>query len=336
MPDRPGEPGPETAGRLHIDAHLNDDGLLATMAMDVREGLTSSPKSLSPKYFYDDRGSDLFEQITGLPEYYLSRAEQEVLSREADQLMEELRPDELVELGSGSSAKTRLLLSASSTPGHLRRYVPFDVSESTVRKAAEELLATYPFLSVHGAVGDFTRHLEHIPSPTGRRLILFLGSTIGNLDSGPRQRFLSEVRELLGPEGRLLMGLDLVKDHGLLHAAYNDAAGVTAEFNRNILTVLNCNLRADFNPESFIHHAFFNAEASRIEMHLIAEEAQTVYIADLNLTVHLGPGEGIWTESSYKFTRESASTALSEAGMRLERWYTDSQGLFALALAAPA
>jgi L-histidine N-alpha-methyltransferase len=322
--------------RLSIHVYLNSQGQLETMADDVRRGLSSSPKYLQPKYLYDERGSELFEQITQVPEYYPARTEAEILDSLADELMAGLHPQELVELGSGSSSKTRKLLGAESCPDHLRRYLPFDVSEGIVRSTAQELLSDYPFLEVGGIIGDFERDLGHIPAPQGRRLVLFLGSTIGNLDSKERLQFLSQVRTLLGDDGRFLIGLDLVKDTNVLHAAYNDASGVTAEFNRNILRVINNALHADFSPDAFRHRAFFNSEASRIEMHLVPDTPQTIHIRDLGMIVRVERGESIWTESSYKFTRESASTALAETGMRLERWYTDAQQLFGLALAAPA
>ena len=327
---------PRQLARLRIDVHLDGQGLLATMADEVRQGLTASQKYLLPKYFYDARGSELFERITEQPEYYLTQTEHELLARLANELMATLRPHELVELGSGSSSKTRVLLDAASAPQHLRRYVPFDVSESMVHGTAQELLDAYPFLEVHGVIGDFERHLDRISPPTGGRLVLFLGSTIGNLEPGERRRFLSGVRALLGSEGRLLLGLDLVKDLDALNAAYNDDDGVTAEFNRNILQAVNNALQADFAPAAFEHRAFFNADASRIEMHLVPGAPQTVHLGGLGLTVHVAAGESIWTENSYKFTEESAAAALAEAGMRLERWCTDAGRRFGLALAASA
>ena len=218
--------GSSTNKRLHIDVHLNGDGILETMADDVRLGLSAPQKWLSPKYFYDDLGSNLFEQITVLPEYYPTRAERKVLEDITDGLMSHLRPAEIVELGSGSSIKTRVLLSAPSAADHLRRYVPFDVSEGIVLSAAQELLLDYPYLAVHGVIGDFEHHLSQVPQSNGRRLMLFLGGTIGNLHPEQRTFFLREVRSLLSEGDRLLIGVDLVKEVNAIEAAYNDSAGV--------------------------------------------------------------------------------------------------------------
>ena len=322
--------------RFHVDVHLDSSGVLHTMADEVRAGLTATPKFLLPKYFYDETGSQLFEQITTLPEYYPTRVEQGLLAHIANELMATLRPLEMVELGSGSSTKTRLLLDAPSNPEHLALYIPFDVSASIVNETAEDLLEYYPFLSVHGVVGDFGPHLERIPAPLGHRLVLFLGSTIGNMHRDERIEFLAGVRAVLGHDGRLLLGVDLVKDVSILEAAYNDTQGVTAEFNRNILRVVNQGLHADFQPNSFTHRAFFNQEESRMEMHLVADFPQNVTVKDAGITLHMAQGEGIWTESSYKFTHDSTAEMLTAAGLRLDRWYTDEAGLLGLALAKPA
>ncbi len=322
--------------RLQIDVHLNANDTLHTMAEDVRRGLTACPKYLLAKYFYDDAGSDLFERITELPEYYPTRAERGLLHGIAQELLAAVRPEELVELGSGSSSKTRVLLNSLNGAHGLARYLPFDVSEGIVRSTAASLKRDYPFLRVHGVIGDFERHLGLVPAPIGRRLVLFLGSTIGNLNPPDRHRFLSQVRHLMEREDRLLLGVDLVKDVDVLEAAYNDFAGVTAEFNRNILRVVNRGLHADFDPEAFRHLALYNQEEARIEMHLTPDSAQTVRVADLDLTIEVRPGEMLWTESSHKFTRESTAAMLETAGMALERWYTDDQRLFGLALAARA
>ena len=321
--------------RLRIDVHLNDQDVAQVMAEDVRRGLTSNPKYLLPKYFYDDAGSDLFERITALPEYYLTRTEAALLTSIAQELMDHVDPQELVELGSGSSTKTRLLLEAWKSGQGPRRYVPFDVSSGIVEATAASLQADYPWLHIHGVIGDFERHLDRIPTAIGRRLVLFLGSTLGNLDPPARLDFLVQVGRLLGSGDRLLLGVDLVKDVSVLEAAYNDAAGVTAEFNRNILRVINRGLEADFLPEAFQHRALYNRDADRIEMHLVPESDQTVHVKKLDLTVTVGPGETLSTESSYKFTRESTAAVLQEAGMALENWYTDPQSMFGLALATP-
>ncbi len=314
---------------VHADAHTR----LKAMAEDVLRGLGARPRWLPPKYFYDAAGSRLFEQITRLPEYYLTRTEDALLDRLAPGLMRDLAPRDVVELGSGFSLKTRRLLDARG--GGPLRYTPVDVDQTTVASSAERLLAEDPALQVHAVIGDFERHLVHVPPPSGRRLVLFLGSTIGNLDAPARQLLLTQVRGLLRRGDRLLIGVDLVKDVAVLQAAYDDAAGVTAAFNRNILHVINRSLGADFEPAAFRHHAWYNAVESRIEMHLVAEQAQTVRVRGLGLTVKLERGESIWTESSYKFTRGSARAMLAAAGLRLEGWHTDADQRFALALAAP-
>ena len=327
----------ELAARLTIDV-VDGGGASGTMAEDVLAGLTAERKQLPPKYFYDDAGSRLFEQITELPEYYPTRAERELLEETADGLMADLRPVEIVELGAGSSAKTRRLLSAPTAHEHLRRFVPMDVSREIVESSALGLLRDYPYLSVHGVIGDFERHLGRIPQALGRRLVLFLGGTIGNLHPPERTAFLTGVRGLLGPGDRVLIGLDLVKDVPTMEAAYNDAAGVTAAFNRNMLWAINRELGANFDPDAFAHRAFFNAEESRIEMHLVPSVAQEVSAPDIPLSVTIRPTETIWTESSYKFTVASIEEMLTGAGLRLEHCYTNEHPdrRFALALAAPA
>jgi L-histidine N-alpha-methyltransferase len=303
------------------------------MAEDVLRGLGERPRSLPPKYFYDAAGSRLFDEITRLPEYYLTRVEDGLLDTLAPRLMQALAPRDVVELGSGFSLKTRRLLDARG--GGPLRYTPVDVDETTVAVSAERLLAEDPALEVHAIVGDFERHLVHVPPPAGRRLVLFLGSTVGNLDAPARQALLTQVRSLLRRGDRLLLGIDLVKDRTILEAAYNDASGMTAEFNRNILRVVNRSLGADFRLEAFRHHAWYNASESRIEMHLVADTPQTVRVGSLDLTVRLEPSESIWTESSYKFTRASARAMLGAAGLKLDAWHTDAGERFALAVAAP-
>jgi L-histidine Nalpha-methyltransferase len=304
---------------------------------DVRRGLMASPKTLPSKYFYDAIGSKLFEEITRVPEYYLTRTEAKILETLAPELMLELAPVDIVELGAGSSTKTRRLLDARNGLRESVRYVTVDVDEPTVEAGAARLLADYPFLDVHAVVGDFERHLEHVPPPVGRRLVLFLGSTIGNLDPPARQQLLAQVRSLLRtPEDRFLLGLDLVKDKVLLEAAYDDASGVTRAFNRNILEVVNRGVGGDFQPEAFRHVAFYNEAEARIEMHLVPGVAQDVKLHRLGLEIRVSPEESIWTESCYKFTRGSAQAILHAAGLRLERWHVDPDAYFAVAVAASA
>jgi len=322
--------------RYRAYAYTDEANRRRRLEEDVRRGLTASPKTLPSKYFYDAIGSKLFEDITRVPEYYLTRTEAALLDELAPGLMLGLAPVDIVELGAGSSAKTRRLLDARNGLREPVRYVPIDVDELTVQAGAARLIADYPFLDVHAVVGDFERHLEHVPAAVGRRLVLFLGSTIGNLDPPARQRLLAQVRSLLyAPEDRFLLGLDLVKDVRLLEAAYDDASGVTRAFNRNILHVVNRGVDGDFRPAAFRHVAFYNEAASRIEMHLVPDSTQEVRLRRLGLHVRVSPDESIWTESCYKFSRASAQAELEGAGLRLDRWHVDPDEYFAVAVAAP-
>jgi gamma-glutamyl hercynylcysteine S-oxide synthase len=304
-----------------------------TLADDVREGLTAKLRQLPPKYFYDERGSELFDRITTLPEYYPTRCEREILNRRAPEIVRRSRAAELIELGSGSASKTRALLYAMAGEGTLRRYVPLDVSQATVESCAAELTELYPGLEVHGVVGDFDRDLGRVPAGE-RRLFAFLGGTIGNLYPDERAAFLLRLRELMRPGDRLLIGTDLVKDRSVLEAAYNDSQGVTAEFNRNVLRVVNDGLGANFAPEAFEHVAFFDEANSWIEMRLRANGAQTVHIEGADLEVTFRDGDEIRTEISAKFTEDAVKSELTTAGLRLESFFTDGGGLFGLAVAA--
>jgi L-histidine N-alpha-methyltransferase len=324
-----------TLAELRIDNYLGEADFFAAMASDVRRGLTSNPKQLPPKYFYDERGSELFELITELEEYYPMREEAALLQSIAPGLVASIAPYEIVELGSGSSTKTRSCLDAGRANGCLQRYLAFDVSESIVRQAAIELLQHYDGLEVHGIVGDFNRHLDRIPAVNGRRLVLFLGGTLGNLYQEERVALLRQIGRLLGPDDRLLVGVDLVKDVAIIERAYNDAAGVTAAFNRNILSHINRGLDGNFDAAAFAHLAFFNREESRIEMHLRPASAQTVTLERIDLTVTIGPGETIWTESSHKFTPQAVDEMLAAAGLSLREWYAAPRDMFGLALAGP-
>jgi L-histidine Nalpha-methyltransferase len=322
------------AASIRVDVHLVGDDLAAALAHDVRAGLESAPKELPPKWFYDDRGSDLFDQITRLPEYYPTRAERSILEARSAEIAAVTGADTLVELGSGTSEKTRLLLSALRDAGTLTRFVPFDVSEQTLRDAAGAIGQEYG-VTVHAVVGDFERHLDRIPGG-GTRVVAFLGGTIGNLKPDARARFLGNVARGLGPDDTLLLGTDLVKDPARLVAAYDDAAGVTAEFNRNVLHVVNRALHADFVPESFTHVARWNADDKWIEMRLRADGPQHVEVLDLGLAVDFAAGEEMRTEISAKFRRERVERELDAAGLALDRWWTDPAGDFALSLARPA
>jgi L-histidine Nalpha-methyltransferase len=329
----PAEPLADDA--IRIDSHL-DGSEERSLADDVLDGLTRPFKELPPKHFYDARGAELFDQICELPEYYPTRAERAILEQAAEELAELTGAVELVELGSGTAAKTRVLLDALDAAGTLRRYVPVDVTESMVRDCAEELTREYPGLRVHGVIGDFERHLDQVPPALGPRIVAFLGGTIGNFPPGSRRRFLRKIARLLGPDDHLLMGTDLVKDPRVLEAAYDDAQGVTAEFNLNVLRVLNRELGADFDPDDFEHVALFDHEHEWIEMRLRARREHTTVVRGLDLPVHFDAGEELRTEISAKFTPERLQGDLSAAGLELVRWLTDPDELFALTLSRTA
>ncbi|MFC9475800.1 L-histidine N(alpha)-methyltransferase [Nocardia sp. NPDC055002] len=314
-----------------LDIHLTDDDLTAALRTDARTGLTADPKSLPPKWFYDARGSELFERITELPEYYPTRTERALLERVVGEIAAAARAEVLVELGSGSAAKTRLLLDALTAEGSLKTYVPQDVSASALRGAAAEIAAEYPNLSVHGVVSDFTDTLHNLPRG-GRRMIAFLGGTIGNLVPAERAEFLAGINEVLEPGELLLLGAGLVIDPAILVPAYDDAAGVTAEFNRNVLHVLNNRLDADFAPEKFDHVARWDAENEWIEMRLRATEAMTATVAGLNLTVDFAAGEEMRTEISAKFRPDSLAAELHRAGFTPTHTWTDPDNRFILSL----
>ena len=319
------------SGAIRIDSYLSGDSL-ESIADDVRAGLSRDFKELAPKYFYDESGSQLFDRITSMPEYYPTRCEREILNRWAPQIVALAEAEELVELGSGTASKTRALLYAMAGTGRLRRYVPMDCSESVVIECADELSVIYPGLEVHGLVGDFERHLEHLPDGE-RRLFAFLGGTIGNFYPEARTRFLRYLRTLMGPDDHVLLGTDLVKDVAVLEAAYNDSEGVTADFNRNVLRVINQELDADFDEDAFEHVAFYDPDACWIEMRLRSLCDQDVRVD--GHVVHFEDGEEIRTEISSKFTRERLAQEFNEAGLGIEAFFTDSNGHFALTLAAP-
>ncbi|MFD5986039.1 L-histidine N(alpha)-methyltransferase [Streptomyces cyaneofuscatus] len=308
---------------------LPEDATDAALRADVLSGLTRHPKTLPPKWFYDARGSELFEDITRLPEYYPTRAEREILEERAEEIAAVSGARTVIELGSGSSEKTRHLLEALNG---LESYVPVDVSESALTGAAESLLAEHPGLSVHALIADFTGGLA-LPGTPGPRLVAFLGGTIGNLLPEERAGFLHSVRSLLSPGDALLLGTDLVKDEETLVAAYDDASGVTAAFNKNVLNVVNRELGADFPLEDFEHVAVWNPEKRWIEMRLRARRALTVKIRELDLVVPFEAGEELRTEVSAKFRQEDVREELAAAGLQLAQWWTDAAGRFALSLA---
>ncbi|MFF8994727.1 L-histidine N(alpha)-methyltransferase [Streptomyces sp. NPDC014983] len=313
---------------LHVTRTLPEDATEAALRADVRRGLTDEPKWLPPKWFYDARGSELFDRITELPEYYPTRAEREILAARSGEIAAASGARTLVELGSGSSEKTRYLLDALTS---LTAYVPVDVSESALTQAGRALIAERPGLEVHALIADFTAPLD-LPATPGPRLLAFLGGTIGNLLPAERAAFLASVRALLDPGDGLLLGTDLVKDERVLVRAYDDAAGVTAAFDKNVLNVVNRELGADFDPDAFEHVALWDARHEWIEMRLRARTAQTVKVPALDLAVEFAAGEELRTEVSAKFREEGVSRELAAAGMKSTHWWTDTQDRFALSL----
>ncbi|MDP8976695.1 MAG: L-histidine N(alpha)-methyltransferase [Actinomycetota bacterium] len=321
-----------TTGRpLSVDVHLGPDDIAAALERDARRGLLAHPKELPPKWFYDDLGSLLFEAITRLPEYYPARREREILGRHAGDVAALSGADTVVELGSGSSEKTRVLLDALARAGTLRRFVPFDVSEGILRAAGAAIADAHPGLEVHGVVGDFEQHLGALPGG-GRRLVVFLGGTIGNLRPEQRKAFLSEVAGGMERGDALLLGTDLVKEPARLVAAYDDAVGVTAAFNRNLLSVLNRELAADFAPRRYAHVARWNAEEELMEMYLRSLHDQEVELAAIDTSVVFADGEEMRTEVSAKFRRPGVEAELATVGLEVLRWWTDADGDYAVSL----
>jgi L-histidine N-alpha-methyltransferase len=330
-----GHPSNAASPTVRIERHHSDADVAAALADDVLRGLTATPKWLPPKWFYDDAGSALFEEITRLPEYYPTRREREVLATHAADIAAQTRAGMLVELGAGSAEKTRLLLDALQVEGTLEHFVPVDVSDSALIEAATAVAEEYPGLEVHGVVADFEAHLELLPTGD-RRLVAFLGGTIGNLEPAPRADFLSRVTESLRPGDAFLLGTDLVKDPDRLVRAYDDAAGVTARFNLNVLSVVNRELGADFDLSAFAHVARWNTDEQWIEMRLRSVREQTVHVKDLDLDIGFAAGETMRTEISVKFTRARVEREFAAAGLRLASWWTDRAGDFAVSLGMPA
>ncbi|VEG58202.1 putative methyltransferase [Mycolicibacterium aurum] len=316
---------------LALTNYLAEDAAEEALRRDVRHGLAQTPKTLPPKWFYDSVGSELFDQITRLPEYYPTRAEAQILKARAAEIAAASGADTLVELGSGTSEKTRMLLDALRDQGSLRRFIPFDVDSTVLLAAGAAIEKEYPGVEITAVCGDFEEHLGKIPT-VGRRLVAFLGSTIGNLTPGPRAQFLASVSESMQPGDTLLLGTDLVKDTDRLVRAYDDAAGVTARFNRNVLAVVNRELAADFDLDAFDHVARWNADEERIEMWLRSTRAQRVHIAALDLEVEFAEGEEMMTEVSSKFRRSGVDEELAAVGLRRTHWWTDEAGDFGLSL----
>lgn len=317
---------------VSIVNHLAADAARSALRADVRHGLAQQPKSLPPKWFYDEVGSELFDRITRLPEYYPTRAEAQILRTHSAEVAALSGADTLVELGSGTSEKTRMLLDALAGAGSLRRFIPFDVDAGVLETAGEAIARDYPGVRVQGVCGDFEHHLAQIPGG-GRRLFVFLGSTVGNLTPGPRAAFLAGLAAVMHDGDGLLLGTDLVKDTERLVRAYDDAAGVTAAFNRNVLAVVNRELDADFNLDAFAHVARWNSAEQRIEMWLRARGAQRVTVGELDLAIDFAAGEEMLTEVSCKFRPEQVAGELAAAGLRRLRWWTDAAGDFGLSLA---
>ncbi len=317
---------------LSLSNHLAADSAYQALCHDVSTGLRYAPKSLPPKWFYDSAGSELFDRITRLPEYYPTRAEAEILEARAADIASAAGADTLVELGSGTSEKTRTLLTALSEGGSLRRFVPFDVDADILESAGAAIAQEYPGIEIAAVCGDFEQHLPHIPDD-GRRLFVFLGSTIGNLTAAPRAQFLASLAAALRPGDSLLLGTDLVKDVGRLLCAYDDAAGVTAQFNRNVLAVINRLLDADFDLRAYAHVARWNGDEERIEMWLRSDSPQRVRISALDMTVDFAAGEEMLTEVSCKFRPNAVAAELAAAGLRRTQWWTDAAGDFGLSLA---
>jgi L-histidine N-alpha-methyltransferase len=304
-----------------------------SLAEDVLDGLTRPFKELPPKHFYDARGAALFDRICELPEYFPARTERTLLGEYAADLADSTRAVEILELGSGSAPKTRVLFDAFLAAGTLERYIPLDVTERAVRDCAAALRDEYPRLRVHGVIGDFDCHLHRLPPADGPRLVIFLGGTIGNYPPGSRRRLLRQIATLLGSEDHLLLGVGLVTERALLEAAYDDSAGVTAQFNRNMLQVLNRELDADFDLDAFEHRALFNPDYEWIEMRLRARRAHTAHIRKLDLDIYFEAGEEVRTEISAKFTRARMASDLASAGLELTRWLPDVDERFALSVA---
>ncbi len=326
---------PTAAAPVRIEVRLTERGPVSDLAADARAGFSAELKELPPKYFYDEVGSELFEQITRLPEYYPTRAERAILERQSGAIVAAADPQCLIELGSGSAAKTRALLDAMHGAGSLNTYVPVDISEEITRQTAARLIDEYPGLLVHGVICDFECDLEWLPGWGQARMFAFLGGTIGNFHPRRRVAFLRRIASMLGPEDTLLLGTDLVKDRDRLEAAYNDSAGVTARFNKNVLTVLNRELGADFDLDAFEHRASYDAEAGWIDIRLRSLVAQSVSLPRLAMEVEFAAGEEMRTEISCKFTPGGIERAYREAGLRLAEIWTDPDGLFALSLARP-
>lgn len=303
------------------------------IAEDVRAGLFSLPRSLPPKYFYDERGSQLFEQICTTPEYYPTRTEEKLLTHYSEDIISQVKPTEIMELGSGNAQKTRRLFDACERTDHTCSYAPLDVCESMLENVSEQLQLDYDWLDVNPLLGDYQAGLTHLPETQGTRLYVFLGGTIGNFYPGQARDFITEVKAVMRPGDYLLLGADRVKDNHILDAAYNDEQGVTAEFNLNVLNVLNRELDSDFNPENFEHKAEFNSEYNRIEMHVVSKCDHIVHLQQLAEEIHFHQGDSILTEVSHKYTSEGLEELVEENGLIIRKHYEPENKYFSLVLA---
>ena len=320
-----------TEADLRVDNYLDADYFDRALRSDVFEGLQKTPKQLPPKWFYDDRGSELFEQITRLEEYYPTEAERAILREHATDIARASGANTLVELGSGAADKTRVLLDGLAEAGQLERFVPFDVSEGILRSSSLALLDEYPGLTISGVVGDFEHHLGRIPRE-GKQIIALLGGTVGNFDPDLRRTFLENIVNGMKPGDSFLLGTDLVKDHARLELAYNDPQGITAEFNKNVLHVLNDRVKANFDPDNFEHYAKFDIENEWIDIRLRSTVNQDVRIEELDLDVHFAANEYLHTEISTKFRKEKVAAEVAEMGLELTEWWTDPNDDYALSL----
>ena len=314
-----------------VDVHLGPDDLDTALRADIREGLTSTPKDLPPKWLYDTRGSDLFDQITRLPEYYPTEAERSILLAHAADIVGRAGAGTIIELGSGTSDKTRALLDAAVAAGTLDRFVPFDVSETFLREASLMLAERYPGVQIHGVVGDFDRHLDRLPSG-GRRMVMLLGGTIGNYPPVERKGFLTEIVRGLAPGDHVLLGTDLIKDVARMEVAYDDPQGVSAAFAKNVLTVINRELDASFDPDAFEYVARWDADNEWIDMGLRSRWEQLVAVDALDLVVPFAAGEVMRNEVSTKFDRDAFGEELAAVGLDVVEWYLDDAEDFGVSL----
>lgn len=317
--------------QINITNHFTDLGI-ENIRKEIIEGLTSEQKYISSKFFYDDKGSKLFEDITHLPEYYPTRTEKSILKRIAHELMNNVKYTDIIELGSGDCSKITILLNSLKQENiHNINYIPVDVSQSAIQESSEELVKRFPDLTINGLVADFINQIDLIPNEN-KRMFCFLGSTLGNFDEKTANNFLKNISSIMNPRDTFLLGLDLVKPANILHEAYNDNQNITAEFNKNILKVVNEIINSNFDTDNFEHDAFFNASKSRIEMHLKAKKDIKVKSPFIDSDIYIKKGEDIHTENSYKFSMDRIKQLEQVMDLSIKEVYTDSNNWFALVL----